>query len=72
MTQFSKKITKLRKEKKLSQIELATSLNIQQSTLSTWETGKVVPLITEVIRLAKQLDTPAQKLVNLIIQDIVK
>ena len=70
MSQFAEKIIKVRKERNLTQKQLAKMLDIRQSTLSTWETGKVIPLIIDVVRLAEALDTSAEELTLLIVKDI--
>lgn len=46
------KITELRKDKNLSQRQLAKQLNTSQANLSRWEKGKILPSILECWRLA--------------------
>jgi putative transcriptional regulator len=70
MSNFSKKIISLRKEKGLTQKDIAIALNRKQSTISMWETGVNIPLITEVVKLAEYLQVTPQELTELIIQDI--
>ena len=47
------RIKQLRKEKKLSQLELAQKLGVAQSTLSTWETGRFEPDSKSLIALSE-------------------
>ena len=46
------KIAKYRKRSKLTQEELATKLDISQSTLSSWESGKLTPSMEYIDKLA--------------------
>ena len=47
------KITELRKEKNLSQRQLAKEIGTSQANLSRWEQGKILPSILECWRLAE-------------------
>ena len=47
----------LRKEKKLTQTELASKLDISQKSYSNWESGKAEPTLDNIIKLANILDT---------------
>ena len=44
---------KLRKEKKITQVELAEMLNVNQATVSKWESGETVPDYTTLLKLSK-------------------
>ena len=46
----------LRKERGLSQFELARQLNIDQTTVSKWEKGKALPYSRMLLRLSKLFD----------------
>ena len=46
----------LRKERGLSQFELARQLNIDQTTVSKWEKGKALPDSRMLLRLSKLFD----------------
>lgn len=48
-------IKKLREEKKMTQIELAETLNVSDKAVSKWETGRGYPDITLVEPIAKAL-----------------
>ncbi|MBR3868958.1 MAG: helix-turn-helix transcriptional regulator [Clostridia bacterium] len=54
----------LRKEKGLSQEELATKLNVVRQTVSKWENGLSVPDAEMLINIAKELDTTVSVLLD--------
>ena len=54
---LSKNIKELRKEKGVSQEELAAKLCVVRQTVSKWETGLSVPDSEMLIRIAEELDT---------------
>ena len=58
-------LKRLRKEKKLTQTELATKLNISQKSYSNWESGKSEPSLENVVKLAKILDTTTDELLGI-------
>lgn len=60
---FARRLRRLRREKKLSQGELAKRCNICQSQLSRYELGLVYPHTDIVARLAKALDEPIESLI---------
>lgn len=72
MTYFASKLFDTRREKKLTQKELADLLNVKQTTVSTWETGKVVPPIPMVFNIANVLNVPAIELLELMQKDFSK
>lgn len=43
----------LRKQKELTQIELAKMVNVQQTTVSKWEVGRAVPDYPVLLKLAE-------------------
>ena len=55
-------ISKFRKNKKLSQSELAELMNVSQNTISQWEIGIRSPSIKSAIKLAEILDTTVEEL----------
>lgn len=57
MISFGKKIAALRKNKKLSQTELAKKLNTSVSVISRYERDEMNPSIDTAKRLANLLDT---------------
>ena len=54
---FKDVITKLRKEKGLTQLELAKKLNITDKAVSKWDRGRSYPGIASISLLAKPRDT---------------
>ena len=52
---LAEKIAKLRKEKGLTQSQLAEMINVSNKTISRWETGEGYPEITLLMPLAKAL-----------------
>jgi transcriptional regulator, cro/CI family len=57
-------LKELRKEKKLTQTELASKLNISQKSYSNWESGKAEPTLDNIIKLANILDTTTDELLG--------
>ena len=60
--EFGAKIADLRKEKGLTQAQLADLLNISNKTISRWETGEGYPEITLLSPLAKALGVTVDEL----------
>lgn len=52
MSDFSNKLKYLRKEKGLTQNELALALNISRSTVEHWEINRTEPNITQLIKVS--------------------
>lgn len=61
---FGKRVAALRKEKGLTQSELAEKLNISNKAISRWETGEGYPEITILPSLAKELGVTVDELLN--------
>lgn len=53
---FSEKLKKLRKEKRVTQIELAKILSVDCSTVTKWETGKSNPDLNKIQKIADFFD----------------
>jgi transcriptional regulator with XRE-family HTH domain len=53
-----------RVEKRLSQRELAESIGVEQTQVSTWESGKRVLRIEDAMKIAQILDTTVGYLVG--------
>ena len=62
-------IKNLRKEKGLSQEELAIKLNVVRQTVSKWERGLSVPDSSMLITLAEELDTSVNVLLGESVED---
>lgn len=58
------KLKKLRKSKKISQLKLAMDLNMNQNTISRYETGEREPGINELIKIADYFDVSIDYLVS--------
>jgi transcriptional regulator with XRE-family HTH domain len=57
MTEITINIRKYRKEKGLSQSDLAEQLNVTRQTVSSWENGKTYPDLDMVVQLSEVLGT---------------
>ena len=56
---FKSRLYSLRRERKLSQAEMAKQLGIKQSSYSAYEGGRVEPTISVLIKLVKYFNKPA-------------
>ncbi|CDG17193.1 helix-turn-helix domain-containing protein [Xenorhabdus doucetiae] len=56
MTDFGKRLAGLRKERQLTQLELANLLDIQPRMVGRWEQGQVKPQFDYIIKLAQLLE----------------
>lgn len=61
---ISKFITKKRKEKKLTQQELANLTHLSEKTISKWECGRGIPDIGNLQSLSKALDVSVTEILN--------
>lgn len=61
---FCDQLAKLRKRKKITQIELAKKLGVKQYVVSSWETGRSEPCISQIIELSDILDIPTDYLLD--------
>ena len=69
---LAEKIAKLRKEKGLTQSQLAEMINVSNKTISRWETGEGYPEITLLMPLAKALGVTTDYLLKEDDQSIVR
>ena len=53
---IGKRISNLRKKKKITQLELANKLFITDKTVSSWESGRTEPSLDILINLSEVLD----------------
>ncbi|MFA5450186.1 MAG: helix-turn-helix transcriptional regulator [Clostridia bacterium] len=58
-------ITLLRKEKGLSQVEFAVSLNLDKSTIAKYETDKILPSVPMLIKIAQFFEVSTDYLLGL-------
>ena len=63
MNVVSDSIKKLRKEKGMTQDELAEKLNVTRQAVSNWETGKTQPDIETLTRLAEIFDVSVERII---------
>lgn len=61
---IGKYIAKLRKEKKMTQEELAEKLGVSSKSISRWETGKNMPDLSLLTPLCKELGTTINELLS--------
>lgn len=61
---FEEKLIKLRKEKILSQEELAEKLNVTRQTISKWELGQSKPDMDKLVEMSKFFEVPIDNLTN--------
>lgn len=57
-------IKNLRKNKKITQEELATKMNVTQKCISSWEVGRTSPSIEKLLKLAEILEVKIEILCN--------
>ena len=56
------RIREFRKKKKISQAEVAKKMNLNQHTISQWETGERIPNVMKALKLAEILETTVESL----------
>ena len=59
MTTFAKRITAARKEKKLTQEQVAQAVGVSRQTVSHWENGRIEPTQEQREALCRLLEIPA-------------
>ncbi|MBF2601378.1 helix-turn-helix transcriptional regulator [Listeria welshimeri] len=63
------KLVKARKDKGLTQENLADKLNVKKSTISNWENGYSSPQVAQAIKVAMLLNTEVSFLFSSEVQD---
>ena len=61
---FNEQLTKLRKRNNITQIELANLMNVKQYVISSWETGRSEPNISQIIKLSNIFKIPTDYLLD--------
>ena len=61
---IGKFISKLRKEKKLTQEQLAEKMGVTDKSISRWENGKTMPDLSMITILAEELNVEVSELLN--------
>jgi len=67
---FAEKLKKIRKNKNVSQIELSEKIGISPNHFSRLETGKYMPSIPVLVKIAQALEVTIDYLVNGMDEDI--
>ncbi len=62
--ELNKKLTRFRRERELSQTELAQSLGVTRQAVSGWERGTAAPSAEKLIALSRLYGIPLDELVN--------
>ncbi|MDD5415385.1 MAG: helix-turn-helix transcriptional regulator [Candidatus Daviesbacteria bacterium] len=62
--QFGKRVRKLRKEREMSQEDLANDASIERSYLGSIERGERSPTLDKIASIAKALKIPIRELFN--------
>ncbi len=65
MNDFGAKLLELRKERNLSQPQLAEALNVGKSIISLWEMNKCEPTLSKLVSIAKFFDVSLDYLVGI-------
>lgn len=63
MSEFGKNLSQIRKQRRLTQQQLAEFVDVQQRVISRWETGAVKPHLDHAIKLARVLEVSLDQLV---------
>lgn len=69
---FGNKLIKLRKEKGLSQEELAEKLNVSRQSVSKWESNNTYPETDKIVQICNIFDCSMDDLINDKVEDITK
>lgn len=56
------KIKEFRKNKKISQVDIANIMKVKQNTISQWENETRIPNVKQAIKLAEILETTVENL----------
>lgn len=62
VNEFGSNLTRLRKSRSLTQLQLAQLLGVQPRLVSRWETGKTRPQFNHIVRLAEVLEVSLDEL----------
>lgn len=63
MADLGRHLREIRKERRLTQQQLAELLDVQQRVISRWETGVAKPHLNHIVQVAKVLEVSLDKLV---------
>ena len=62
--ELNEKLISLRKQNKLTQAQVAETLDVSRQAISNWETGAVLPSTDNLIALSRLYQVPADSLLN--------
>lgn len=62
--ELNEKLISLRKDKKMSQQDLAEALNVSRQAVSRWEVGIAIPSMDNLLALSKLFGVPLNELVG--------
>lgn len=62
MTDFRKNLVQMRKERRLTQMQLADLIDVQPRLISRWETGESKPQFDHIVQLAEVLQVSLDQL----------
>ena len=62
---FGEKLAKLRKEKGMSQEELAQELNVSRQAVSKWESNSSYPETEKIVQICKLFNSSMDELIGL-------
>lgn len=63
-------LKKIREKRKITQIKLSTEIEVSQEAISAYESGKALPSVETLIKLAKYLNTSTDYLLGLTDNDV--
>jgi len=63
LAELGENLRQIRKERRLTQQQLAELLDVQQRVVSRWETGVAKPHLNHIVQLAKVLEVSLDRLV---------
>ncbi len=61
---FGQKLVIIRKNKSITQSELANALNVSRQSIHKWESGRCYPEVTKLILIKKIFDVSIDDLLN--------
>lgn len=64
IVELNEKLISLRKEKRMSQQDLAEALNVSRQAVSRWEVGIAIPSMDNLLALSKLFVVPADELMG--------
>ena len=64
MNKFAERLKELRKEKNISQVQLASDTQLSKSAIAFWELGQRVPNANAIVILARYFDVSCDYLLG--------